>query len=186
MKKIILIISLFLIGIFNVYASVNIEKGSLINVKFDKCIDGDTASFIYKNERIKVRFLAINTPEIGNNEEEYGRKASNYTCDKLKQAKVIKLEFDKKSNIKDKYDRYLAWVFVDDTLLQKELIKESLAKTAYLYDEYKYTKELQELEEEIKKQNKNIWSNTNNSKNYDYLYVVPILLILLLIVLLKK
>lgn len=32
-------------------------------VKFSSCIDGDTARFIMDKEEIKVRFLAIDTPE---------------------------------------------------------------------------------------------------------------------------
>ena len=34
----------------------------------------------------KVRFLGINTPESTNYVEEYGREASEYTCNKLKNA----------------------------------------------------------------------------------------------------
>ena len=32
-------------------------------VEFKSCIDGDTARFIMDKEEIKVRFLAIDTPE---------------------------------------------------------------------------------------------------------------------------
>lgn len=137
-----------------------------IEVTFNKCVDGDTAKFMYNNEVITTRFLAIDTPEsvhptIG--EEEYGKEASEYTCNKLKNADKIVLEFDDNSNKTDKYNRYLAWVFVDGNLLQKDLIKEGYAEVAYLYGDYKYTEEL-EVAQEIAKDNKiGIWSLEDTS-----------------------
>ena len=59
MKKIFLFIILFF-SISNVYAITEKEN---INVTLNKCIDGDTASFKYNDKIIKVRFLAVDTPE---------------------------------------------------------------------------------------------------------------------------
>lgn len=153
MKKIII----FLICLF-VNIGVNAEE---IKVEFSKCVDGDTAKFIYNNEEITARFLAIDTPEsvhptIG--EEPYGKEASEYTCNTLKNAEEIILEFDNNSDRKDKYDRYLVWVFVDGELLQKQLIKKGYAEVAYLYDDYKYTSELEKEEEIAKGKLIGIWS----------------------------
>ena len=69
-----------------------------------------------------------------------------------------RLEYDNKSDKVDKYDRTLAWVWIDDTLLQKELVKNGYAKVAYLYDEYKYASELKKFEEYAKENKINIWS----------------------------
>ena len=153
MKKFILTIFLFTI-------MINVSATSKTKVSFYSCIDGDTAKFKMKNEIIKVRFLAIDTPEIKHDkvkEEPYGNEASNYTCNKLKHAKKIELEFEKEK--KDKYDRYLAWVFIDDNLLQKLIIKKGLAKTAYIYDDYKYVELLKTEENNAKKKKIGIWSN---------------------------
>ena len=140
MKKIVFLFICIFINI-NVFADE-------IKVEFSKCVDGDTAKFIYKNEVITARFLAIDTPEsvhptIG--EEPFGKDASNFTCNTLEKADEIVLEFDSNSDKTDKYDRYLVWVFVDGKLLQKELISKGYAEVAYLYDDYKYTKELEIL-----------------------------------------
>lgn len=35
---------------------------------------------------------------------------------------VLELEFDKVADKKDKYDRYLAWIWIDDELLQNLLV----------------------------------------------------------------
>ena len=60
----------------------------------------------------------------------------------------------------DKYDRLLAWVWADDILVQKELIKEGYASLSYLYGDYKYTSELSLYESEAKNNKLNIWNNT--------------------------
>ena len=154
MKKIVLIICLFFVGILNINAKT-------INVEFSECIDGDTAKFIYKKEEITARFLAIDTPETVHptkDVEEYGEEASDYTCNKIKKAEEIKLEYDDDSDEKDKYGRHLVWVFVDDELLQKKLVSKGLASVAYLYGDYKYTDELEEIEQEAEDNKLGIWS----------------------------
>ena len=139
----------------NVYAS------NKVKVTLDSCVDGDTASFVVKNKKKKVRFLGINTPESVKKDSEvesYGKEASNYTCKKLKNAKNIELEYDPKSDKKDKYGRVLAWVFVDGKLLQKDLVSKGYAKVAYLYDDYLYTDEIKKAEEIAKSKGLRVWS----------------------------
>ena len=147
-------------------------------VTLSKCIDGDTARFILNGEEIKVRFLGIDTPETKHptkGEEPFGKKASNYTCNKLTKAEKIEIEYDEKSNKLDRYDRHLAWVFVDDKLLQNELVKKGYAEVKYLYGNYKYADILKESEEKAKKNKVGIYSleEDNSSKEvtkkeYDY------------------
>ena len=184
MKKVVLFF-IVLIFLTNVNA-VNI-KGDKIKVSFEKCIDGDTADFKYKDEVIKVRFLAIDTPELKDDDErviKYGNKAKNYTCNKLKKAKAIYLEFDPKSDKKDKYDRYLAWVFVDNKLLQKEIVENGYAKVAYIYGKYKYVDTLREVEKQAKSQKLNIWSE--NNRNYNLIELIIIIIIGLIFSLFKR
>lgn len=135
-------------------------------VEFSSCVDGDTANFKLNNEIIKVRFLAVDTPETkhpSKGEEPYGKEASDFTCNKIKNAKKIELEYDPNSDKKDRYDRVLAWIFVDDSLLQSELVKNGLAEVAYLYDDYKYTSMLQDNEIYAKTNKLGMYSKTDNS-----------------------
>lgn len=160
MKKIVLIISLFFIGVIGVSAKT-------ISVKFSDCVDGDTAKFIYKGEEITARFLAIDTPETVHptkDVEEFGKEASEYTCNKIKNAKEIKLEYDDESDEKDKYDRHLVWVFIDGELLQKKLVSKGFASVAYLYGDYKYTEELEKAEQDAEDQKLGIWSIEQNNE----------------------
>ena len=142
-KKVVFLLIIFLFpGV--VFASGREE------VSLSKCVDGDTAKFIINNKEETVRFLAVDTPETKHptkGEEPYGKEASDYTCNRLKEGNKIELEYDDNSTKTDKYKRYLAWVFVDDNLLQAELVKNGLAEVAYLYGDYKYTDLLKDYEQ---------------------------------------
>jgi len=164
MKKIIFLVLTFFIGLNICVAQEKIE------VSFGSCIDGDTANLLLNGEKIKVRMLAIDTPETKHptiGEEKFGVEASEYTCNKLKKANKIEIEYDSNSDKLDKYNRHLVWIWVDEYLLQDDLIKEGLAEVAYLYDEYKYTGTL-ENHQTIAKVNKvGIWGHyEEEEKNY--------------------
>ena len=130
-------------------------------VKLSSCVDGDTFKVSLNDEIYTVRMLAVNTPEVhpADKLEYYGKEASDYTCDKLTKAKKITLEYDEKSDKYDKYDRLLAWVFVDGNLLQSELVLKGYAKVAYLYNNYKYADELKEKQEVASAKGKGVWDD---------------------------
>lgn len=139
-----------------------------IKVLYKSSVDGDTTKFELNGEIITVRFLGIDTPETVHptlGEEPFGKDASNFTSEKLKSANKIELEYDESASKTDKYGRHLAWVFVDDVLLQEELIKNGLAKTYMLQDNYTYTWCLQEKEEVARKNGLGIWSNMQDEYN---------------------
>lgn len=141
---------------YELYINVNTPKDQ---VRLIRCVDGDTAHFSIGGEDTKVRFLAIDAPEIGKNgqpSDPYGDEAKDYTCNALKNAKEIKLEYEEEKQ--DKYGRTLAWVWVDDVLLEELLVQEGLAEVKYLYDDYKYTDVVKIAEKVAKQQLKGIWS----------------------------
>jgi micrococcal nuclease len=121
-----------------------------------KCSDGDTARFLIKGVEKKVRFLAIDTPEVDKNEP-YSKEARDYTCNALKNANEIYLEYDSNSDREDKYGRVLAFVHVDGVLLEKGLVERGYAKVAYIYGDYAHVDELRQAEERAKANNLGIW-----------------------------
>lgn len=80
-------------------------------------IDGDTTHFhvptsLMDTGVIKVRYLAINTPESTGKIEEWGKAASTFTKEKLSSATSIVIESDDaKLNADSTGDRYLFWVW---------------------------------------------------------------------------
>ena len=146
---------------FNIINTINNSNTTKIEVKYSKSVDGDTAKFELDGKEITVRFLGIDTPETVHptkGEEPYGKEASNYTKGKLENAHKIEIEYDENASETDKYERALVWVWVDDTLLQEELISNGLASTYMLQDNYKYAWMLQENEEKAKEEKVGIWS----------------------------
>ena len=186
MKKVVLVIFMLFCFIDFAFASDKFK------VRLDKCIDGDTAKFFINGESKTVRFLSINAPEIAHDNvqaEPYGDEASEYACKALKSAKTIKLEYDPKSDKVDKYDRVLAWVFVDGELLQKKLVSEGLAEVKYVYDDYQYSNDLKSFENVAKESKLGIWSDDsgiykNDISNY-YLIAICFILSFLLFVFFK-
>ena len=123
------------------------------HIEFKSCIDGDTAVFIINDEEKTVRFLAIDAPEINT---EIGKEASNYVCVALKKANTITLETEEGVSL-DKYNRVLGWIYVDDNLIQKDLINKGYAEVKYIYDDYKYVDELEKLQQQAKEKKLGIW-----------------------------
>jgi len=119
-------------------------------VYFNYIFDGDTAVFINKEDMQEIicRFLAVDAPEI---DEEGYDEAKSFSNMKLRNAKNIILEIEPHSEKYDKFERLLAWVWVDEELLQAALIEKQLVEIAYVYDEYLYTAYLKRLQENVTK-----------------------------------
>lgn len=156
-------------------STLSISANTKVRVEFKKCTDGDTAHFLIDDEDVTVRFLAIDTPEYTTKKERFGKEASEFTCQALKKADVIELEYDDGSQNKDKYGRSLAWVFVDGALLQKQLVSEGLAEVAYIYGDYAYTDELYAAQESAKQEKLNIWGDKDPSAAISYEIVAIII-----------
>ena len=80
-------------------------------------IDGDTTHFyvpesISADRTLKARYIAVNTPESTGQIEEWGKKASNFTREKLSGAESIIIESNTDKWEKDSSGgRHMAWVW---------------------------------------------------------------------------
>lgn len=83
-------------------------------------VDGDTTHFyvpesVVPGGVLKARYLAINTPESTGRVEEYGKKASAFTKERLSNATSIIIESDdERWNLDSTGSRYLVWVWYKD------------------------------------------------------------------------
>ncbi len=173
MKKIMLLFITFFLTCY-VYANDKVE------VTLNKCIDGDTAWFIENDELIKVRFLAIDSPESTIKKQPFGKEASDFTCKILKNALTIEIEYDPNSDKVDKYDRKLAWIFIDGELLQYKIVKNGYAQVAYIYGNYKYTESLYEAQKYASSNKLNIWSQETDTTTIIYIVTIGIITIYIL------
>ncbi len=149
-RLLLIIIFVFFIICTNYLKSLPLHKET---VEFKSCIDGDTAVFIINDESKTLRFLGIDAPE---DNTEIGKEVSNYVCKTLNKATKITLEYEESATI-DKYNRVLAWVYVDDKSLQKDLIEKGYAQLKYIYDDYKYVDELEKIQQQAKEKKLGIW-----------------------------
>jgi len=141
----------------------SLKLGQKYQAELDKCVDGDTAHFKINGKTYKTRFLYIDTPESTSKVEPYGLEASEYTCSFLKQGQII-LETDG-STIFDKYERLLAWVWVDGKLHQEEITKAGLVKKFYDYGDYLYEDRIVSAMNDAKQSRRGIYSIEQISKS---------------------
>lgn len=102
-------------------------------------VDGDTTHFfvpeaIVETGVLKARYLAVNTPESTGKIEEYGKRAAQFTREKLSSASSILIESDNERwNLDSTGGRYLVWVWykteemADYRNLNIELLQNGLA-----------------------------------------------------------
>ena len=149
----------------------DVSERKKVNVSLLECVDGDTVWFNVNQKRVKVRFLGINAPEIAHEESEaelYGDEAKTFVCSTLENANSIYLEYDSASDLYDKYDRLLAWVFVDGKNLNEFMVLNGYAEVKYVYSNYRYVDDLCMAQEKAYQRKVGIWESNrlNYTKNY--------------------
>ena len=86
-----------------------------IEAKVKTYVDGDTTHFFaqdFPNGVLKARYAAVNTPESTGKLEEWGKKASKFTREKLSTATSIIVESEDEVFTPDSTgDRYISWVW---------------------------------------------------------------------------
>ncbi|AEF95705.1 calcium-activated nuclease EcnA [Methanotorris igneus] len=158
--------------------------------KVVKVVDGDTVYVVAENgTKYKIRLLGVDTPEthIKNNPYEYyidkntpitdvnylkkwGYKATEFAKNKLENKTVI-VVFDNKAPKKDKYGRYLAYIFVSNTTygirkpevfvnFNEELLKYGYARV-YISN-FELKDEFIKIEKEAKMRRIGLWNWSNN------------------------
>ncbi|KUP30231.1 thermonuclease family protein [Bacillus halotolerans] len=136
------------------------DKKELVDVTLDRAVDGDTIKVKYNGNVDTVRYLLVDTPESKKPDscvQPYGEDASKRNEELVSDGK-LQIEFDKGDH-RDKYGRLLAYVYVDGKSVQETLLKEGLARVAYVYEpNTKYIDQFRKDEQEAKSEELSIWS----------------------------
>lgn len=148
MTKLILLISFLFLAIQN-------EK---FTAKVIGVTDGDTIVVLTdEKKQIKIRLEGIDCPESN---QDFGTKAKQATVDLCFQ-KNVRVE----QSGTDRYGRMLAFVFVDDVCINKELIKLGMA---WHYKQYNKDQELAKLEIEAREKGVGLWSMNDPVAPWDF------------------
>ena len=116
-------------------------------------IDGDT---IVIEGGYRVRYIGIDTPEIYPSMEAFGTEAWQANR-KLVEGKEVRLERDVSE--RDKYGRLLRYVWVDNTLVEAELVRQGLARAKAYPPDTKYQDYLEQAETEAMEAGRGMWAN---------------------------
>ena len=138
------------------------QKADLSEGTYDveRCVDGDTL-VLADVSKTRVRLIGADTPETvkpNTPVQPFGPEASRFTKDAIAQnGHKVRITFD--GTQIDKYGRTLAMVWLGDTLLNEQLIREGLARAQLQYD---YSREMkdrfQAAENLAKREKRGIWS----------------------------
>jgi len=120
--------------------------------KVIRVVDGDT---IEVEDGQKVRYIGVNTPELQTSEC-FATQAAEINKN-LVLGKVVKLKKDVSDT--DKYSRLLRYVYINDMLVNNELLKNGAAKIETIPPDTKYKNEFTESEKYAKDNNLGLWSN---------------------------
>ena len=139
--------------IFSILLSSSTFTGLVIGVT-----DGDTIVVLTGDkEQIKIRLEGIDCPEY---KQDFGYKAKQATSN-LCFNKEVRIE---KSGV-DQYGRTLAFVYVGDICVNKELLKLGMA---WHYKHYNKDPELARLEERARAAKIGLWSQPNQVAPWDF------------------
>jgi micrococcal nuclease len=130
--------------------------------------DGDTARFLLDGgAEERVRFIGIDTPEVGEHAEPFGDEAAAYTAAAIPFGTTVWLETD--AELRDRHGRLLAYVWLeqptagDDAevralMLNARLVLDGYAN-AYTYPpNVKYTDALKGLQSEARDAGRGFWA----------------------------
>jgi micrococcal nuclease len=120
-----------------------------------RAIDGDT---LLLSNGARVRLIGVDSPETVKPDwpvEPWGPEAAQFTRDFVAGG-VVRLQFDHERL--DRFDRFLAYVWVDDRMLNEELLKAGLARAEL---RFRYSpsmkRRFEKAEEEAKIERRGIW-----------------------------
>jgi micrococcal nuclease len=150
----------FLISAIGCVASVQAPEGQVV---VTRVIDGDTIEVNIGGIIYKVRYIGVDTPELDDERPEFAALAQEATRlnRQLVEGEIVRLEKDISET--DKYGRLLRYVYVDDTFVNAELVKQGLAWAEPYEPDIRYQDYFKELEAEARRDKIGVWQEVQPS-----------------------
>lgn len=127
-----------------------------------RIIDGDTIEVSLSGKKETVRLIGIDAPETVDPRitvECFGKQASDKAKEILSN-KTVTLESDPTQGDRDKYGRFLRYVFLDGINFNKFMISEGYAhEYTYQNNPYNYQLEFIAAEKSARERKKGLWTN---------------------------
>lgn len=131
--------------------------------KVTKVTDGDTLHVRIGESDEVVRLIGINTPETVDPRrpvECFGKEASK-RMEEIAGGEIVRLEYDDSQNLRDAYNRLLAYVYLEDgQMINRKMIAEGYAYEYTYLTPYKYQKEFRDLQKLAQTSGRGLWSES--------------------------
>ncbi|HJR98660.1 MAG TPA: thermonuclease family protein [Actinomycetota bacterium] len=127
------------------------------SVQVVQVVDGDTIRVDLGGRETPVRLIGIDTPERDGpftDEECFGGRASRFTADTLGGLRVD-LEFDVERT--DRFDRTLAYVWVEGSLFNERILREGYAVLATFPPNVRYVQRLRAAQRRARDAGAGLW-----------------------------
>jgi micrococcal nuclease len=142
--------------------SLQQNDSRFITAEVIRVVDGDTINVQMNGKEETVRLLLIDTPETVHPTkpvQPFGSEASSFVKELLNGSNV-QLELD--VGERDKYGRLLAYVYIDDQMVNEMLLEKGLARLAYVFEpNTKYVDDFSAIQKQAQQQRIGIWSIEN-------------------------
>lgn len=117
--------------------------------------DGDTVTILMDGRRYRTRLIGMDAPEMG--QEPWGRRAKRHLQELLKGSdKKVFVETDRTAY--DKYDRLLAYLWLDDVRMLNELmVKDGYAVLFTIQPNSRYADRFRKAQRFARENKRNIW-----------------------------
>ena len=154
------ILSFLLISILVGVAGCGEDESTAIVSRFkvERVIDGDT---IVLDDGRTVRYIGMDTPERGDPYYDEATEANRRLVD----GKKVKLELDAEE--KDRYGRTLAYIYVGDTFVNVELVRDGYARAYPYQSNVRYKELFASAEKEARQKGVGIWSSEPQGRDID-------------------
>ncbi len=122
-----------------------------------RVVDGDTIHVRLADRIEKVRYIGVNTPEVHHprrGEEAGGREAAEVNH-ALVSGKRVRLELDVQA--RDRYGRLLAYVWVDDFMVNAELVRRGYAQVMTVPPNVRYQALFLRLQRDAREAGRGLW-----------------------------
>jgi len=142
----------------SVPSNAQIVEGRVVHV-----VDGDTIDVNLGGKIFRVRYIGVDTPETVHPSQPVecmGREASAFNK-QLVEGKIVRLEKDISET--DKYGRLLRYIYVGETFVNAELVRQGLAQVSTYPPDVKYQDLYLQLQREARAAGRGLWGGACES-----------------------
>lgn len=127
-------------------------EGTVVRV-----VDGDTIHVRLGERLEKVRYIGVDTPEVHHptRGEEPGGRTAAAVNGQLVSGRRVRLELDAQS--RDRFGRLLAYVWVDATMVNAELVRRGVAQVMTVPPNVRYQALFVRLQREAREAGRGLW-----------------------------